>query len=139
MFVLHLGVETEGKVEVETEPKWPRIQQAIEALDGESHTLVGLEAKPQVHMTIGGGFNGWCVVGVLWTDGKFYRAIDPKAEDPEEPIELKVGGQMCVYLREMLLQQADAVKAAQPFAESGELAGGFEWREQGVGTFPPAQ
>lgn len=137
MFVMHLGVETDGKVAVETEPKWPRLQEAIEALDGESHSMVGLEANPQAHMTIGGGFNGWCVVGVLWTDGKFYRTIDPTAEEPLEPIELKVAGQTCVYLREMLLQQADVLKVAQPFSESGEFSGSVEWREQVMAELPP--
>lgn len=135
MFIQFLGEQVEDKVEVEHEPKWPKIKEAIEKLDGDKRTLVGLEASPEVHMAIGGGANGWCVVGVQWTDGKFYRMIAPGTEDPDELIELAVGGSSGVYPKEMLVQQADALKAAKPFAEEGKLEPSFEWREQKVEVY----
>ena len=131
MFVQHLGIETDGKMALQTEPQWPQIQVAIQNLDGQHATMVVLEATQEIHMAICGGTNGWCVVGVVAPEKKHYCLTDPAVlENPGEIIGLPVTGTSGGYPREMLVPLSMALGVAKLFAEQGKLAENVVWKQQ---------
>ena len=126
MFVTQLAIETERAFEIIAEPEWPSVSAAIGSLDGLEHTMVSLGTEGTHYMTIGGGPDR-CVVHATADSKTFYTLIDPSESGFN--VDLVVCQQAAQFPSESAIPMAVALKAAEYFAQCGELEPSFHWQQ----------
>ncbi|HEY9801741.1 MAG TPA: Imm1 family immunity protein [Leptolyngbyaceae cyanobacterium] len=139
-------------------PNWQQIKTAICELDGNSKTLVSLEADEQSYMMIGGGNDGQYIVTATLDNETFYSLLHSNAHkisrsyisvrkirlsrfsqalinaknkntNSANEQKLVVGGQAGNYSKKICVDLSQCLIAAKRFAESGELDPLFTWQE----------
>ena len=126
MFVNQLAIETGMAFEILADPEWQRIAAAIGGLDGVEHTMVSLGSGGPACMTIGGGPDR-CVVHATGDGRTFFTLIQPSESGTS--VGLVVCQLAAQFPGESAIAKAAALKAAEFFAENGELDPGFYWQQ----------
>jgi hypothetical protein len=155
MFVTQLYTDnwTRNKNEenVIENPNWQQIKKAICDLNGNTKTLVSLEADNESYMMVGGGNHGKYIVTVTFDHEVFYSLVRQIYEMPKlhnrrrkiilrrrmivnnmsyaHEIKLVVGGQEGNYSGKICVDLHQCLIAAITFYESGELKSLFTWKE----------
>ena len=126
MFVNQLAIETGMAFAIVADPEWRVISDAIDGMDGVEHTMVSLGNGGTHSMTIGGG-PALCVVHAT-ADGKtFYTLVDPSQSGSH--VDLVLCQQPAQYPSEWTVPKEVALKAAEFFAETGELVPDVNWQQ----------
>jgi hypothetical protein len=108
-----------------SDPSWDDIESAIRDLDGNVHTIVGLQADGEAHLVIGGGSCGRYIVYATFDNVHFSALSSGQAVQSKVP--LCIGGEIGDYKDNLIVDIASALCAARPFAESGQLGPALPW------------
>lgn len=108
-------------------PNLRQIEAAIREVDGNSKTLVTIEANSHNYMAIGSGKLGKYVVTPTFDNIKFHVVFDLANLDKIE--KLVVGGQEGDYPAKMCVALLRCLLAVRTFSESGELDRLLDWHE----------
>ena len=125
-YAMCLSYETpDGEMKI-SNPSWEQIETAIQALEGQRHTLVGLTAGDAGTLLIGGG-NGQYIITALFGNNSHLTA--GKSEADSIDVELTVGGQTGIYSSNKIWPLDIALQAARQFVDTGSLDSNLEWTE----------
>jgi hypothetical protein len=117
------GNQNHGQIQPAT--VWAEIETAILQLDGDRHTAVTLEAANEAHMCVGGGPDQYVVYATLDNEDFPYLVDPSRSANPEATI--VVGGQAGLYPANRCVNLATVLKAAQSFAELGQMEPSAAW------------
>jgi Immunity protein Imm1 len=129
MFISQFSIEnwqgSHNQPQIQTATDWAEIEAAIVQLDGDRHSAVTLEAENEAHMCVGGGPEQYVVYATLDNEDFPYLFDPSRSAETEETI--VVGGQAGIYPAKMCVNLATALKAAQTFAERGQMESSVAW------------
>ena len=133
MFISKFSVESwqgnRNQNLVKPAQNWAEIEAAIRELNGQHKTLVTLETNGETHMAIGGG-TGQYLVYLTFDNETFHHLTDPSKSGCDQ--RLVVGGQEGIYPAKLCVGINEALKAAQTFAELGDLEKSVKWKRDGA-------
>ena len=111
------------------ETKNPTVEQAvaaIQALDGDRHTMVTIVSDANGTLTIGGGNDGLCVVDLSLPSDR-YLTLQGDVQQQGE-VDLVTGGQLAPFSRRFVVELSTAVEILQGWSgKEIEPPAGFEW------------
>lgn len=120
----------EGDVE---RPTCEQVAAAIEALDGESRTMVTLAPSPpngspvgECHMAIGGGPDHF-IVYLTRDNLGFTNLVEPERQTRTNNIRLFIGGQEGDYTESQCVTRPTAIRAARHYLERGNPDPTLTW------------
>jgi Immunity protein Imm1 len=123
------GSEDSNYHGVYSEPSWFEIKDAI--CNMEEYHLTGIylavEEGELPYLLIAGGQSGKYIVELTSEDGDVYNLFDITQSD--EKIALVASNQLGYYSAKICLNLETALKAAQTFAESGQLESSLNWEK----------
>ena len=117
--------DADCKTDAVSDPSWEDIESAIRKLDGNVHTIVGLQGEGEAHLIVGGGSCGRYLVYATFDNVHFSTLSTGQAA--QSKVLLYVGGQVGDYADNLIVDMAGALSAARMFAESGELDSALPW------------
>lgn len=111
-----------------TEPSWTDVSRAIDRLGEPDCTMIVLAGEQELpHLCIGGGRQGQYILYVMHSEG-LYTAVDPAAG--EEPVTIVTGGEAREFPSRMCIGEAEVLRAAKRFFESGDLEKSVAWSDE---------
>ncbi|HCT78196.1 MAG TPA: hypothetical protein DGG94_01535 [Micromonosporaceae bacterium] len=102
------------------------VEDLINKLDGEKHTLVTLTPGGEEHMAIGGDARVGLIVYET-PDNLSFNNLLSSEPDSHETVSLVIGGQPGEYQRRYLVDARQAIAAAKEYAIAGTLPPELPW------------
>ena len=121
--------DAEGKKYATNEPTAEFIEELIEELDNETHTLVALDARGLCSMMASGGQDGRVRVNYIPEDleKSTKHLLDHQVSNPEEIIHLTLQGKKTAYKRIHTVPKYMALQALVEFARTTTPAPTLDW------------
>ena len=105
------------------------VNQAVQALDAKTRTLVSLYGRDGAHLTIGGG-TGQYVVYASSSDEQLWNLVADTGEAQSGVVMLNAGGQEGDFPARQVIAKPQALQAAQTFLQTGALDSSLRWERQ---------